>query len=178
VRLRGGEGGFTLIEVMVVVVIMAVLSSMVAILTMPGDDVIADREARRLAALLELALAEARASGQSIAWSPEGGGYSFWRRDQDGEWVRFPGTSVYRPRSLDGQATLRRVFVDAHELAQGGRAVLSPYGGSGIIEATISCGDSQITIRGNVLGRMSLQRSSDRKADDGRSATNLRLHAG
>ena len=43
-------GGFTLIEVMVVVVIIAVLSSMLVIVAMPGDAAQVDKEARRLAA--------------------------------------------------------------------------------------------------------------------------------
>ena len=77
--------GFTLIEVMVVAVIIAVLSSMLVLVAMPGDAALADKEARRLAALLELASAEARASGQSIAWAPERDGYSFWQRSDDGE---------------------------------------------------------------------------------------------
>ena len=41
------ESGFTLIEVMVVVVIIAVLSSMLVIVAMPGDIALADKEARR-----------------------------------------------------------------------------------------------------------------------------------
>ena len=175
---RGSESGFTLIEVMVAVLIIAVLSSTLVILAMPDEGAIADREARRLAALLELALAEARASGQSIAWSPERGGYSFWQRAEDGEWVCFPDSSVYRPRSLEGQTELREVFVDANALPQGGRVTLSPHGAGGQIEATIAGGDSQITIRSNVLGRISLHRNANRKSDDSRSAADQRLHAG
>jgi type II secretion system protein H len=173
-----GESGFTLIEVMVVVVIIAVLSSMLVIVAMPGDAALADREARRLAALLELASAEARASGESIAWSPEGDGYSFWQRSDDGEWTRFPETSIYRHRSFGGRTELREVLIDARILPQGDRITMSPYGTRGLIEATIAGGNAQITLRGGVLGRISLQRGSDGKADSGRPTTGPRLHAG
>ena len=176
--LPAGIGGFTLIEVMVVVVIIAVLSSMVVIVAIPGDAAQADKEARRLATLLELASAEARASGQSIAWSPEGDGYSFWQRSDDGEWTRFPETSVYRHRSFDGRAEFREVLCDARVLPQGDRITLSPYGTRGLIEATIGGGNARITLRGGVLGRISLQRDSEGRADSGRPVAGPRLHPG
>jgi general secretion pathway protein H len=172
------EGGFTLIEVMVVVVIIAVLSAMLVFMAMPGDAELADKEARRLAALLELASAETRASGESIAWSSEGDGYSFWQRSYDGEWTRFPETSIFRQRSFGGRAELRAVFVDARLLPQGDRITMSPYGTRGLIEATIAGGNAQITLRGGILGRISLQRGSDAKIDNGRSMAGPRLYAG
>ena len=153
-------GGFTLIEVMVMVVIIAVLSSMLVIVAMPGGAAQVDKEARRLATLLELASAEARAGGQSIAWSPESDGYSFWQRSDDGEWTRFPDSSVYRHRSFAGRAEFREVLVDARVLPQGDRIILSPYGNRGLIEATMGSGNARITLRGSVLGRISLQRDS------------------
>jgi len=171
-------GGFTLIEVMVVVVIIAALSSMLVIVAMPGDAAQVDREARRLAALLELASAEARAGGRSVAWSPESGGYSFWQRSDDGEWDRFPDTSVYRHRSFSGRAEFREVLFDSRVLPQGDLITLSPYGTRGLIEATISSGNARITLRGGVLGRISLQRDSEGKPGNGQSVADPRLHPG
>lgn len=157
--------GFTLIEVMVAVVIVAVLASIVVVNAMPDDAALARREGRRLAALLELAFAEARASGQSLAWLPEGNGYSFWRRNEDGEWGRFPESSVYRPRSIGASAEIRNVMVDARVLPPGERVELSPYGGGGAIEATIVGGDARITLRGNVLGHVSLHNNSGQRSE-------------
>jgi len=174
-------GGFTLIEVMVVVVIIAALSSMVVINAMPGDAAQVDREARRLAALLELASAEARAGGQSIAWSQESDGYSFWQRSDDGEWTRFSDASVYRRRSFLGRAGFREVRLDARVLPQGDLVTLSAYGTRGLIEATIGSGNARITLRGDVLGRIWLQRDSDEsdgRAADGRPVAGTRLHPG
>ena len=175
---RGGGTGFTLIEVMVVVVIVAVLSSMLVIAAMPGDAALADKEARRLAALLELASAEARARGQGIAWSPERDGYSFWQRSDDGDWARFPDTSVYRRRSFGGQTELRDVRMDDRVLPEGDRINMAPYGTRSLFEATITGGNARITLRGGVLGRISLQRDADRTVDSGRPGAGPRLHPG
>ena len=147
-------GGFTLIEVIVVVFIIAVLSSGFVIVAMPGDTELAQRDARRLAALLEAAMAESRASGLSVAWAPEHKGYSFWYRADDGEWVLFPETSIFRQRSFSGQTELREVIVDARELSKGDRVTLSPYGTRGLIQATIVGGKAHIILQGDVLGRI------------------------
>ena len=176
--MRGKGGGFTLIEIMVVVVMIAVLSSILVIAIMPGDAALADKEARRLATLLELASAEARASGQGIAWSPERDGYSFWQRSDDGEWARFPDTSIYRRRWFDGQTELREVRIDDRELPDGDRINMAPYGTRSLIEATIAGGDARITLRGGVLGRISLQRDSDRTVESARPNPGMRLHPG
>jgi general secretion pathway protein H len=154
----GAARGFTLLEVLVVVFIVGVLSSAVLIVAAPGDAVVADREARKLATLLELALSEARASGQSMAWLPEPAGYSFWRLTASGEWARLPDTGVYRRRALAGRAELRDARVDSQALAAGERIVLSPHGLRSPFEIRIMAGQREIVLRGGILGRVSLER--------------------
>jgi general secretion pathway protein H len=155
---RAPARGFTLIEVMVIVLIVGVVSAALAIATAPGEAAIAEREARRLAALLELAMAESRASGQSMGWSPEGNGYSFWWRTDGGDWARYPENSVYRSRAFPAKIELANVHVDGREVASGDRVTFSPVGLRSAIRATLSAGNAQIDLRGGVLGRVSTQR--------------------
>jgi general secretion pathway protein H len=62
--------GFTLIEVMVVVTLIAIAVAVVSLaLRDPARDQL-EREAVRLAALLEMARAEARATGLPVTWDP------------------------------------------------------------------------------------------------------------
>ena len=71
-RLRR-QGGFTLIELMIVVALIAVAS---AVATLSLRDPAAsqlDREAVRLSALLESARAQARMMGLSVRWEPRRG---------------------------------------------------------------------------------------------------------
>jgi general secretion pathway protein H len=171
------QSGFTLIEILVVVVIVAVLSATLVFVATPSAVSQARAESRRLAALLELAIAEARAGGQSIAWSPVPGGYAFFRRAEDGEWVPFGDDSVYRRRSLPEGVLLRDVRVEAHALREGERVVMTPYGLAGAIAATISAGDAAFSLRGGPVGRVSLVPAEAR--DDARSLLEIpRLHAG
>jgi len=170
--------GFTLIEILVAMTIIGVLSVMLVVVMAPGDTTLARTEARRLAALLELALAEARAGGQSIAWSPVEGGYTFWRRAEDGEWTRFPDDSPYKRRSLPAATQLRDVQVDARALAPGERVLLSPYGLSGAIQATIAGGNMSFTLRGGPLGRIAQESEPVAGANARSPSAAPRLHPG
>lgn len=173
---RMRQSGFTLIEILVVMVVIAVLSTMLVFAASPSDATKARSEARRLAALLELAIAEARASGQSIAWSPVPGGYAFFRRGDDGEWVDFSDDSAYRRRALPDGVLLRDVMVETRALREGERIVMTPYGLAGAIAATVAAGDSGFALRGGPVGRVSLVPVHAR--EDARShAERPRLHA-
>jgi general secretion pathway protein H len=152
------KAGFTLIEVLVVLAIMAVVAAAVVVVALPGDAEAARAEARRLTALLEAAMREARASGSSIAWSAERQGYTFWQRGEDGDWVPYPRTSPYRSRAFAGRTELARVRVDGRDLAPGERVVFSPYGLRSELVVTVAGAGEQFTIYGDVIGRVSLAR--------------------
>jgi len=139
--------GFTLIEMLVVVGIIFVLSAAAVMLAPPGEAQLAEREASRLAALLELALAEAHASGKAIAWQPTPRGYAFARKNEDGEWAPFADGNPLRTRTLPGETRLQAESV-----------TLAPYGLGSPIEARIVGGGRQIILRGGVIGRISLER--------------------
>jgi general secretion pathway protein H len=76
-RRRAGSGrpsrgahGFTLIELMVVLFIVALASGLVAVSLPDRAQGRLDEDAERLAALLETARAESRASGIEVRWEP------------------------------------------------------------------------------------------------------------
>lgn len=140
--------GFTLLEMLVVVAIAAVLAASVVALAWPNDSLTAEREARRLAALLELATAESRASGESIAWRPEPVGYSFSRRNRDGDWEAFPASEPLGPRTIPDGITLRGAEP----------VILHPYGLSSPMKVTIVAGERSFAVQGGVLGRFSVAR--------------------
>ena len=69
--------GFTLLELMVVVAIIAIASGGVAWAVRDSSQTVLDREAERLSALLETARALSRTSGQAMRWRDTGAGFRF-----------------------------------------------------------------------------------------------------
>lgn len=64
--------GFTLIELLVVVALIAITSATISLALRDPTELQLQREAQRLAALLEAARAESRASGLTVTWIPKG----------------------------------------------------------------------------------------------------------
>ncbi|MFT7723104.1 MAG: prepilin-type N-terminal cleavage/methylation domain-containing protein [Roseateles sp.] len=79
----GRRNGFTLIELLVVVALIAIASATVSLALRDPMELQLEREAQRLAALLETARAESRASGLAVRWVPQGA--------RTGEDFRFDG---------------------------------------------------------------------------------------
>lgn len=70
--MRTRQSGFTLIELLVVITLIAIASSVVTLAMRDPAATRLEQEAARLAALLESARAEARASGLQGRWEPRG----------------------------------------------------------------------------------------------------------
>jgi general secretion pathway protein H len=67
------QRGFTLIELIVAITIVAIASATVAVAVRDRADVQLEREALHLASVLETARAEARAASLDVRWLPESG---------------------------------------------------------------------------------------------------------
>lgn len=69
--------GFTLLELLVVVAIVALVSAGVGFAMRDSSQVQLDRDAQRLAALLESARARSQVSGVPVRWRANAGGFHF-----------------------------------------------------------------------------------------------------
>ena len=72
-----GNKGFTLIELLVVVAIIAIATAGVSFALRDSQATQLEREAQRLAALLESARAQSRATGVPVRWRAGDGGFHF-----------------------------------------------------------------------------------------------------
>ncbi|HKS35049.1 MAG TPA: prepilin-type N-terminal cleavage/methylation domain-containing protein [Enterobacteriaceae bacterium] len=84
--------GFSLIEVMVVLVIIGIATTAITVSVAPNPADTLRLDARELALRLTAAQQEVRVDGRVIAWQPQGDGYRFSR----GIWVNTPGSVVPR----------------------------------------------------------------------------------
>ena len=95
----GTSRGFTLLELLVVLLVMGLFAGLVATTARPDDRVRLRVEAERLAQLLDLATVESRFSGKPVAWTAETTQYRFWRWRDDAGWSEARDDSL-RARSL------------------------------------------------------------------------------
>ena len=92
--------GFTLVEMLVVVLIMGILVGAISVKLQPGNSDLLHVEAERLAQLLELASQESRITGNAIVWTSDGSRYRFWRQGSDDAWSEIRDDDLLRERSL------------------------------------------------------------------------------
>lgn len=74
---QAAQTGFTLLELLVVVTIIAAASTGVALALRDGTQTALDRDAQRLAVLLESARAQSRATGVAVRWLTTPKGFEF-----------------------------------------------------------------------------------------------------
>lgn len=148
--------GFTLIEVLVVLVIVGILSTAVVLSVEYTSDRSAQTEARRLALLLEAAMLEAHSGGRQLGWSSDGEGYAFWERS------RGAGRSAWQPLRHDARFGARRLpegvrlsgaEVDGTPLRQQEMLILRPVDPP-LFRLRVSGHDDAFQLRGLPTGRV------------------------
>jgi len=105
VRIGAGsmrESGFTLLEILLVIVIMAVTSMMVAPAYFSAISVSVDDESRRLAQALRLASEEATLSGKMFRVRFRQHSYQFQSADQSGVWQSLQETPYKEHKLAEG----------------------------------------------------------------------------
>ncbi len=157
-RRRRRRGGFTLLELLVVMAVIAVGVSLV-VMTLPDADAARlDEEGARLAALLETARAESRTSGVAVWWVPRSAGDSLvgaQGQEQHFQFVGLPKALALPGRWLDGRVAAQ--VVGARAVVLGPEAILPAQ------RIVLSLGERRLELASDGLGPFSVPAPVDRK---------------
>lgn len=143
--------GFTLIEMLVVLLIMGLLVGLVSASAQPDDRALLRLEADRLAQLLDLAATESRITGKPIAWTATGPTYRFWQFSEDLGWMTI-ADEVLRPRTLPSGMAIAAMRVENGRSTGPMRVEFSPYGAAASFRIDMSLGNVHSTVASSPIG--------------------------
>jgi general secretion pathway protein H len=144
--------GYTLVEMLVVLMIMGLLIGAISSIARPSSKETLQIEAQRLAQLLNLAAAESRASGKIFRWSSDGHGYRFLRLQSDGGWSEISDNDLLRPRVLPSGITINRLRVENVHRPGLKQIEFTPYGLLMAYSIELASGDERHTVAASPVG--------------------------
>ena len=150
--------GFTLLEVLVVLVIMGILLGLVSARMQPSERDQLRVETERLAQLLDLAAEQSRITGTSIVWTANPSGYQFWRRTGNDDWSPIHDSDhdsgLLRPRSLPSGMSISGFHTEAMPAARSMRVEFTPSGDALAFTVELSLGAERYSIVSSPVGEL------------------------
>jgi general secretion pathway protein H len=138
--------GFTLVEVLVVVVIIALLVSLVAVRLTPDARQSLREEGMRLAALLAHAREEAITTGAPLAWQRTDTGYRFLQRGPERTWQPMDGDPSLRARALPTGVSVAAIETPATANNGNPTIVFSSTGFADPFRITLALGEHRVRV--------------------------------
>jgi general secretion pathway protein H len=138
--------GFTLVEVVVVVLLLGVAVAFVAVKLGSDDREALRDEAARLATGLGQAQDEAVMTGATLAWRWAAEGYEFLRRSADGGWAPLDREDAFPARRVAPPVRLVDVEVGGVKITKGALVVLSPSALTGPVRIVLEANSERAAI--------------------------------
>ena len=154
--------GFTLIEMLVVLMIMGLFVGLVSTITRPDDRAVLQLEAERLAQLVDFAATEAQLTGKSVAWTADESGYRFWRSGEDAGWSEIQDSELLRARTLPQGMAVSGFRVENMRPQGAMRLEFAPQGSSLAFTIGLSLGAEHYAVTGSPVGEVRVVRGEGR----------------
>lgn len=154
-------GGFTLVEILVVVAIIGIVLAVASVNLLPDDRRTLETEAERVALLFELARDAAISGGEELAWQADGRRYAFYRRGEEKQWVDVAGDEMLRSRDWPSGLKLEVMKINHVAVASDARLIFAPSGVTPPFELVLSLGQARVGVRGNALGRVEVVKGAE-----------------
>ena len=154
-------GGFTLIEVLVVVTIIALLVSLATVKLLPDARQSVVYEGAQLAALLTHARHEAIATGAPLAWQRTEAGYQFLQRGPDRKWQPIAGDTSLRARTLPTGVSVASIETPATASRGNQTVILLPTGIADPFRITLMLGEHRVQVTSDGATAPSLEYSAN-----------------
>ncbi len=152
--MKRAANGFTLIEILIVIVIVGVTLTLASVNLFRDDGQVLNEEAKRLAALLSHAQTEAMITGNAIAWSAQQGKYEFWRRGKNGKWDEPSSDEILRARTFPAEIEWGEIRVAGNAIKLDERLIFLAGGLNQPFELKLKYRDKHLTILGDPTGRV------------------------
>lgn len=146
------DRGFTLIEMLVVLLIMGLLAGLVSTIAQPDDRALLRVEAERLAQLMDVAATESRFTGKPVAWTADGPSYRFWQYSEDMGWSEIVNDDLLRKRTLPKGMTISNMRVENARSSELMRVEFDSYGSALSFSVEMTLGTAHSTVANSPVG--------------------------
>lgn len=150
-------GGFTLIELMVVMVIIGITLGMVSLNALPSPRQNLENEAKRLALLLQLARDEAIVRNRLVAFEASSDSYRFIVRNDQSSWDQITNDDLLRQRPFKNAPVT--VLLDPPGAGTGNPMRIT-FGREPVDKPfimTLIAGDNSVSVRADGIGHFTVE---------------------
>lgn len=153
---RASAGGFTLIEMLVVLLIMGLLVGLAAVIVQPDEKARLEVEAERLAQLIQFAAVQAQLTGKPLVWSADaaGTGYRFLEYRDESGWTALDADHSLRLRTLPSGMKISNLRRDNTGTAEPLRVEFRPSGALQSFSLDLTFGAARCTVAYSPTGEV------------------------